>query len=1663
MKNSNFIKNSIIALLPISLCIGVLFGVEFKDAKSVDAYPANRLTTMDIDLNDTADSDIRNYYLDLIAQSESERRGTNLLKNLKPILMKDQVYYSYDSTDSIWKLYEIIDRDWEKSPASEVLNGTYNSSTNIIENYTFRASEYLDDERNPYVHALYNDRSADNQTRVWGRDRATGKDTRHNQGQYGINREHIWAKSHGFDEVGDGVGGARGDPMHLWAADGYSNNVHNNHYFGYVDQTKSFSNTKNAEGFSYTGNNLLGRSKTVESGKTVFEPQDSDKGDIARALFYMVARYNNYAGETEGFDTNNPNLVLDNNINRDTGTSTWDNPYGMGVLTDLLEWNKIDPPDEFEIHRNNLLFKNFTNNRNPFIDFPEWADICFGDLEKTADPRTDLINGKSEDRTLVNLVITSNPSKTAYLEGETFSPKGMVVRANYSDGTHEEVKNYTYSPITTLTDDIEQIEISFEGKTINLPISVNKTTGEVAKYFEKVENIQENGSYLIVSEDAGAAWKEANGNSGHSIAYSLDGENIVYTDGLTNSLFGINFDTGYIQDSKGSYIGNDLDQTTLKTSKEPIENVVSLSDGYLDVSGALGAHLRCNPNNGNPIFKYYKSSSYQTQKPVSIYKLVVKQTIVVHPESIILDPTSVELELNNSLQISAKVMPTNAVNKEISWSSNKQGVVSVDENGQITALAAGIATITATAKDNGITATCVVTVPEPVILNHIEITGSYKRKFYVGDEYMNDGIVVTAYYTQGGITVGEEDVTSETEFDGFDSSEPGECIITASYNGKTATYNVTVNYIPVEENTSVFVMSQYGFDRGQTPGIIEKDGYIISFNNTASKYYDGSVRVYGNNTFTISGKNKIVAVSFVFGDGETAGKTLSVDSTVPCDPNTGEWHDTTGVEAITYKVASGSGQRRIEQIKVTYDPESHAEVKLSSISLNESCKKEFFIGEEFTYEGLRVTAHYTDSSSKVVSLESCSVSNPDMNVPGSQKIIVSYKEGGDTKQAQYSINIKRIVLTKLEIKGGTREFYLNGVFNHNGLNVTAYYNNGDTPDVSSLVTVSTPDLTSLGKKDVFVTFEDLVSKYEIEVIRDPDAPVELASSIYAIASENNWENAEKYENFDFDENVQISLDGEETGLYSLNTSTWNLSKGTKLSVESSGVYKITKFAVTYDSVSNAALFYQGKQILSNQEIELDQKDAVFYIGQASVTKGLTPEPELRIRNIEVVYIKGEVEPTVLTDIEIFGNYQTHFYQGEGFNYDGLVVKAYYSDGLIAEVEPDDVSGFVDEPGEHTITVSYEDKLKTYDVFVEAVVPTSIELTGSYQTDFFNNQEFNYDGLVVIATYNYGEPKQVQPTLVDGYDLSVLGPQTVTVHYGDLTAGYEITVHKYELSSISLSGTYQKQFYQNDEFNYDGLIVTAHYTDGSEKQVSNFTVLGYDKTKIGKQTISINYFEGGKSVNKTYEISVVENALMSIQLSGTYQKSFLKGAPFNSEGLVVTATYENGSTKVVAPTKIVGYNMNTVGEQEVSVIYTEGNKTVTAAYKINIIDIRLTEITISGNYPTTFEIGSNFSSQGLIVTAYYSNFTSEVVEPTSVSGYNMSVVGTQVVTVTYTENGVTLTATYNIVVKAKEEKKEEPKSNNSLPVIITVIGGVVAVGFAITLGAVFAHKKRKMRK
>ena len=75
-----------------------------------------------------------------------------------------------------------------------------------------------------------------------------------------------------------------------------------------------------------------------------------------------------------------------------------------------------------------------------------------------------------------------------------------------------------------------------------------------------------------------------------------------------------------------------------------------------------------------------------------------------------LDKTSMTLTVGETQTLTATVAPDNAQDKSVTWSSSDATVATVDQDGKVTAVKAGTATITVTTTDGGKTATCAVTV-----------------------------------------------------------------------------------------------------------------------------------------------------------------------------------------------------------------------------------------------------------------------------------------------------------------------------------------------------------------------------------------------------------------------------------------------------------------------------------------------------------------------------------------------------------------------------------------------------------------------------------------------------------------------------------------------------------------------------------------------------------------------------------------------------------------------------------------------------------------------------------------------------------------------------------------------------------------------------------------
>lgn len=131
----------------------------------------------------------------------------------------------------------------------------------------------------------------------------------------------------------------------------------------------------------------LGSSGVAGYSGTVFEPIDEFKGDIARMYLYFATRYEN--------------TVSGYSYDMFDGSS--DKVFTTAFLDMLLTWHAQDPVNAREIARNNAIYAQ-QNNRNPYIDHPEYVQAIWNPVADTVAPTA-----------ATNLAVTGTTSNTVSL------------------------------------------------------------------------------------------------------------------------------------------------------------------------------------------------------------------------------------------------------------------------------------------------------------------------------------------------------------------------------------------------------------------------------------------------------------------------------------------------------------------------------------------------------------------------------------------------------------------------------------------------------------------------------------------------------------------------------------------------------------------------------------------------------------------------------------------------------------------------------------------------------------------------------------------------------------------------------------------------------------------------------------------------------------------------------------------------------------------------------------------------------------------------------------------------------------------------------------------------------------------------------------------------
>ncbi|MCL2522010.1 MAG: hypothetical protein FWE36_04025 [Erysipelotrichales bacterium] len=322
------------------------------------------------------------------------------------------------------------------------------------------------------------------------------------------------------------------------------------------------------------------------------------------------------------------------------------------------------------------------------------------------------------------------------------------------------------------------------------------------------------------------------------------------------------------------------------------------------------------------------------------------------------------------------------------------------------------------------------------------------------------------------------------------------------------------------------------------------------------------------------------------------------------------------------------------------------------------------------------------------------------------------------------------------------------------------------------------------------------------------------------------------------------------------------------------------------------------------------------------------------------------------------------------------------------------------------------------------VLVDIELTSSPdRTIYLEGETFDKTGMVITALFSDDSRTVVTDFTVDRSILS-LGDTNVVVSYTyrEVTKTLEVPVIVNELRdliAISVTGSFRTDYIEGQRFDPTGMIVTALYENGESEVVQAFTI---DKQYLSLEDeyIIVSYTEN--NITKTYEISVnvVAKSLESISVTTAPNRLiFVEGESFDSTGMVVTAFYDNNSSRIITDFTYDNQAL-TLADTYILISYEENATTKTYQLAITVIEKALERIEITGTFRTDYIEGQSFDDTGMIVTVFFNDGTSRVVTDFTLDKTILSL-GDSIVVVSFEENGIIKTAevSINVIARALE--------------------------------------------
>ena len=504
-------------------------------------------------------------------------------------------------------------------------------------------------------------------------------------------------------------------------------------------------------------------------------------------------------------------------------------------------------------------------------------------------------------------------------------------------------------------------------------------------------------------------------------------------------------------------------------------------------------------------------------------------------------------------------------------------------------------------------------------------------------------------------------------------------------------------------------------------------------------------------------------------------------------------------------------------------------------------------------------------------------------------------------------------------------------------------------------------------------------------------------------------------------------------------------------------------------------------------------------------------------NLEISVTRGGITKTsnysidiinTLKSIQIQGTPKTEYNINEPIQ-TGLSILVTRQTGEIEaiDVENDMISGFnTTTEGEKEVTITYTEngvtKQTSYSITVKDAVTGIGIKTNPNKTQYKYGEELDLTGATISVVKGSGTVEiPVTEDMVSGYDKEKLGEQTIKVTYGGEETTFKVNVKDYvtkiEVVPADVTGKYNDELSQIISAN-DIKYVVTYAKEGAktpETLTESMIKTTYNKGTINKQSLKVEYEdEDVNSATKGEKFEATLNVTLSdvvskititkptktnynhgeeLDLTGgkievTTASGLSKEVPI--EGSMIT---ENGTTVNMSPSKD-DYGENTTVTKILTITYEEGGKKETASYPIIIVnDVK--SITMHQTPKTSYNVNDllDITDGEILVTRAVGEPEAKEITKDMVTGFDSTKENTKLtLTVSYTENGITKTTTYDVSVKDSVESisikanpdKTEYNYGEDLDLTgatISVVKGSGTIEIPVTEDMVSGYDKEKL--